>query len=296
MAPPKFTYRRSTVDRLNNQIKFQCSVNRQEDARGRAVLNARGRAQCFRCLARKGAKFQTPEPRDSTRADQCTRHTCLSQPFCWQHLAIVCHLRIMKSKALASIGINALGLYAWDPKAEKGIVLRKAHGRRAATTIRTGLKESPFNRLYVGEKVTAAELTRRYEYHTAAGQHVDSTAPYGLKMSGHLYDAACVRGALAYANDANGIARFRNNCRISHSGNLVATRNVHHGEEILVNYGPQYWRGNTYVPSGTKVRKPAGHVSTAPVRVKGRSALGIPNYVSGPRPRGSLETATVAHQ
>lgn len=76
----------------------------------------------------------------------------------------------------------------------------------------------------------------------------------------YVVDAACVRGAASLANSPHNTA-LRANARfamVQEEGKamrpwLVSTRRIKHGDEILVSYGPSYFRGReprhrTYVP------------------------------------------------
>lgn len=277
MPPPKFTFKRSepaagTAPKgdFDEVVKFQCSVNRRETAGGRPMLNARGKEQCSKCQALRGASFGTPRP---AGRPPCTRSTCLYTPYCWQHLAIVCHLKVARSQALDRLGFRGLGLYAWWPQAPDGVVFgprRPGRRRRRAAAAYAHTLESylPAFPLYGGEAVGLRGFAERYNY--AA---VRPTPPYGAFR---VFDAACVRGAGAYANDARGVPGLQNNARLASRARFIPTRNIRHGQEILVSYGGAYWatkrhrRGGVYVSSGSE--------NTADVRVAANRALGVQRY------------------
>ena len=279
MPPAKFTFKRSEpaagvlpAGNMDGVIKFQCNVNRRETARGVAVLNARGREQCARCLAHKGSTFGNPQPGGTP---QCTRSSCLYTPYCWQHLMIVCHLKVARSQALDAGGFSGLGLYAWWPKAPRGIVFgprrsgRRGRRRRAPRPAYTHSIESylPGQPLYGGELVGLRGFAERYNYGT-----VLPTPPYGYGV----YDAACVRGVGAYANDARRIVGKINNARFTSRQRFTPMRNIRHGTEILVSYGPGYWATKTYRRGG--VRVPSASENTADVRVGRNRTLGTRAY------------------
>lgn len=278
MPPPKFTFKRSEpaaggVPRgnLDQVVKFQCNVNRRETAAGVPILNPRGNEQCTRCQAFRGATFGVPNPGGTA---QCTRSTCLYTPYCWQHLQIVCHLKVARSQALDALGFRGLGLYAWWPGAPGGIVFgpRRAGRRRRARPAYAQSIQSylPTHPLYGGEVVGLRGFAGRYNY-----GGVRPTPPYGAFA---VYDAACVRGVGAYANDSRGVAGVGNNARLASRARFAPLRNIRHGQEILVSYGAAYWatkryrRGGVYVSSGSE--------NTADVRIARNGVIGVRAYRS----------------
>ncbi|GAQ82258.1 hypothetical protein KFL_001050210 [Klebsormidium nitens] len=102
---------------------------------------------------------------------------------------------------------------------------------------------------YDGDVISQAEFDRRY------GQ---DTGPYVAGgQAGLLIDGACKRGAGTVANGRRGHvdsnARFSN----SHAGGvqrltIKATKNIRHGQEIIVPYGADYWRKHRGVARTTR--------------------------------------------
>lgn len=77
-------------------------------------------------------------------------------------------------------------------------------------------------------------------------------------------DAFHMPEALArFANDANGLVKEKgvtNNCKYEiykNTGWITATKNIKAGSEILVRYGPEYWRDIRYNIKLEKERKEA---------------------------------------
>jgi len=144
----------------------------------------------------------------------CKLRVRVGLPYCAAHLASLARLRITRSP------IAGRGLFAWSPHC--AVVFEKGD------TVG----------VYDAEPVTNVELTRRYG---------NMTAPYGIESSarGWSFDAAGVRVAVSLANDPRG-SGCRSNTRFTytHPPRLVATRCIRHGQEILVSYGREYWRGH----------------------------------------------------
>ena len=143
---------------------------------------------------------------------------------------------LLKIRVGKSCYVQGGGLFAWNPR-EKKKPLFKPNDMIAP---------------YIGERVTMQELDRRY------GE--DGLAPYALADSVlPTQDAACKRGIGAWANAPEGLRvrekqrqKGRQNAALNaYDGKyyLFATRNIRHGEEILVNYG------NTYFKDGGKPHK-----------------------------------------
>ena len=85
---------------------------------------------------------------------------------------------------------------------------------------------------YTGEKLKGSELNARYP---------DSHPEYTLKVGNWYIDAAHKNGNWTRrVNDSYG-TRFRNNCKFTARGCLVATCNIQPGEELFVSYGRGFW-------------------------------------------------------
>lgn len=232
--------------------------------------------ECSQCIATSTATGR-----------QCSRSTCISTPYCWQHTRSVLKLRVMKSMFLDAIGINALGLYAWDKTKSD----RKEPVHSKNKVIKPDVKGET---LYQGEVISKDEFDDRYDFVACGDQQYSPTGPYALhKSSGNVRDAACVRGIGLYANALQGfqtrgdnrIRRFMTdrknqiyytrNAKLLKSGNLKATKHLYHGDEILIAYGPDFWKGVEFDCDGVDISP--RHV-TYPLKVSGDRSLGIPAF------------------
>lgn len=157
---------------------------------------------------------------------RCRRRVCIGLPLCWMHLASDLHLKIKPS----NIDPNMKGLFAWYPQSPTRILF--AEKPRPGTRRQQDGPRPPDKIVrYTGEVVSDAARLQRYG--TATGPYTASLL-YGV-----VVDAACVRGAGSLANGSKG--RLPNNARFS-GNNIVATKNIKHGDEIIVSYGNGYWR------------------------------------------------------
>jgi len=278
--PAKFIYYKK-----DGKQQRSCNINQDPDRK-----TNKGNATCLQCkgLTRGGG--------------QCSRSTCLHTPYCWQHTRSILRLRVMKSKYLQSLRINSLGLYAWDSSLsnqrtavfEKGFILRPqgdTYGRG----------------LYGGEELSQDELDELYDYYDEDCEvEVEPTAPYGqnfwINDNHEIYDAACVRGVISYANSIMGkmgkngfISKkkkhyrprrkgekrrhiYKFNAELLADGNIRFIRKVYHGQEILVSYGPDYFEGNMFDCNGNEVS--AGYHSSHPQKTAGDPSLRISKYKS----------------
>lgn len=101
----------------------------------------------------------------------------------------------------------------------------------------------------------------------AAADHQDGDNPFIFYINEeHVIDGSKdATSKSKYANDARGLTRvegLRNNATFIEDGVRVfiqATRNIKAGSEILVNYGPDYWktvRKNIAIDAASKKTKP----------------------------------------
>jgi hypothetical protein len=166
----------------------------------------------------------------SASGERCVRSVCIGTPLCWQHLRRR-GLDIRESKRPHA----GKGLFAYKPGGDS-VVFKKGE---------------PVARMY-GQRITKTELDARY------GEY---TAPYGLSEDGRVEDGACARGIGMLANHA--VKREANGEFLLHKAHfwLFATRNIAHGDEILVNYGKMYRLvepGSSHLTrSGTTTSDPA---------------------------------------
>ena len=145
---------------------------------------------------------------------QCKNHTVIGQTYCHVHRKSILKLQIKKSNIVnGGKGLFAIG---------KDIVFKP--GQRIC--------------LYNGELINVEELLRRYG---------DDTAPYGIQLHNKngeaVYeDGAIERGVGTLANHSKNKSKI--NARLSISkenrAQLIAIKNIRFGQEILVDYGPDY--------------------------------------------------------
>lgn len=185
---------------------------------------------------------------------------------------------------LEAIGINGLGLYAWDPSMKD----HKQPIFRSNTEIKP---DSDGYTLYDGEQLSSAELDNRYDFKGCDGEIFSATAPYGIERSGRRkYDAACKRGIGSFANTIrrgqkikrwikNRRSRaliYRINAKLSDDLNIRTIRPLYHGDEILVKYSAEYWEGvELQCPDGEDL---SPQHNTYPLKVAGDPQLRIPPY------------------
>lgn len=179
------------------------------------------------------------------KGKRCKKQVTLGIPMCYAHLRKHHRLSIAKS------GVHGLGVFAYDAL-EDGPVFES--GKKITE--------------YAGETLTGAEIDARY-----GGN--DSTAPYAMLVyrpaarrgvdphrESISVDAACHRGVSSFVNEARRAqdvnckyvtdrnrANPRNNKKV-----LVATKDIYHGEELLVSYGEAYVHDNN--DNSTKYVRP----------------------------------------
>ena len=197
------------------ELQFECDVNTSDD-------DKHHRGLCNQCSAIS-----------KSTGRRCRLTSCKILGFCYLHLRQIHHLNVSESKHLP----GESGLFAWNPKND------------AKTPI---WKKGKIIISYDGEKLTSLDIDERYDYHDEKGQLVQPTAPYALEVRNRrgagnfVIDAACKRGAAGLANAVKGREKgARKNAKLNESGNLVATRSIFHGDEILTSYGAPYWVKHT---------------------------------------------------
>ena len=151
-----------------------------------------------------------------SNAQRCKNHTVIGQTYCHAHRKKMLHLQIKKS----TIPGAGQGLFA---AGDEGKIIFKTGDRIC---------------MYNGQLLNDLELLRRYR---------EETAPYAIelhKKDGEVQyeDAATRRGIGSLANHSRNKSKI--NARLSISRNnraqLIATKNIRSGAEILVDYGPDY--------------------------------------------------------
>lgn len=164
------------------------------------------------------------------RRIQCRRNSCISLPYCWQHLISVYKVRVSQTELrYKRERLKFVGLFACDSnKTEHQVVFRK-------------------NQIiipYWGQKIKQRKLDKRY------GEEETITAPYAIQnrdqrgqTDNKFLDSACHRSA---ASDANSGKLRRNSNAIFWQPNLktlpviMALKDIYNGEEILAWYGSGY--------------------------------------------------------
>lgn len=164
--------------------------------------------------------------RRSRGGGRCKQRVILGQPVCWVHLLRDFKLRVAPSR----IPNAGLGLFASATAAVRHPPVRRAEHRifRAGDPVVE----------YTGEVLTPAQFDVRYPHRNG---------PYVLgEVGSSMVDAACRRGVGSLANS------HRNQDRCNAAFALIggrpwirATRAIYDGQEILVDYGPDYlWDSN----------------------------------------------------
>lgn len=172
---------------------------------------------------------------------RCRLSSCYEENYCWIHLKKVRKVRIAPSRIVVRGQSIGLGLFALTQHPLPRPLLTRLRARR-------GTREEKEKYLvfrnrqvigrYSGEHLSKAELDAKYDM-----GGTEYTAPYALTLSdGSVLDSLCKRNYVAYANDARG-SRFTNNAEVLPNLDLVATRSIWQGEEILWDYGREYWTG-----------------------------------------------------
>lgn len=167
------------------------------------------------------------------KGTRCKRKTCIGAGVCYTHLLHSMKLRIRDSEHLSS----GKGVFAQLSRNTPSTSLRATRRpivfRRGDTIVEYG-----------GEIIDLAVVHTRY------GGHL---APYVLekpKGQRHIEDGACQRGVGSIINDFRSTSgtNAQNNTNVmfvfSNSQKkfiVKATKNIHDGEELLVNYGNQYF-------------------------------------------------------
>ncbi len=200
--------------------------------------------ECAQCAARN--------PRDNR---QCSRNSCKTFPYCWQHMKLIMGLQIK----LSSVAGAGCGLVATRPNAawiasnqtmkndaEANSNITNDAGRRLVFGRDRWI--SP----YTGERLTAAQEAVRYPPPTTGRYLIPSgTGQAAFQIS---IDAISTKSAPArFANHTTRTqvgaervrAKFQSRQGQSYPGPwLKSTMRIYEGDEIWVNYGPDYHHAN----------------------------------------------------
>jgi len=176
------------------------------------------------------------------RGSQCSRITQLTLPYCWQHLQTQANLVIGPTTLR---GFDFIGLFACGRDFKRGDTIIE----------------------YVGSQTDPKKFQERYP-----GDR--EIAPYAM---GFL-DAACTRGAGSIANSCGTTLR---RCNAEYKDgkdgkvNVVATKRIKSGQEILVNYGHEYWLPDSeHLPHKTQNRGKPYNTLKYKCRKKSRKRTG----------------------
>jgi hypothetical protein len=180
---------------------------------------------------------------------RCKRTSCIDYRYCTQHLVNVVNLYIgARSRHLRSLVPKVAGRGLYAVAGHEGL---KAHGVSNGIP-NENAKAIVFNvgdviDTYGGEMISKTGIDDRYV-------HPDAIAPYSVSEDEHGVDAFCAATAPVYANDPYDpskprpfmLAKSRANVKVDYNAvddkfEMVATKTIHHGEEILYHYGSDYW-------------------------------------------------------
>ena len=201
---------------------------------------------------------------------RCRRRTCVDYRYCAQHLALEKHLMVGKSKRLHDLGVNGLGLYAYNP--EFGKLRKDAHGFPIRDGEHRVFKKMPANVKrnkmleyaigdYGGEVLTAQEKNDRYE-----DPDDMETAAYAEGGTNFILDGLSAASAVSYSNESLDVARLMRESadrrdfgqryqaaaardrlwkvqtrQVDKMIRMFPMKDIYQGDEILWHYGPNYW-------------------------------------------------------
>lgn len=207
--------------------------------------------------------FTGVDPLNGT--DECKISCGFDMRFCSKHLLLIENIQIGFSRHLK----GGLGLFAGGAIGEtkRDIIFWPESKAHAASVITT----------YNGELMSTKDLNDRWDYKDICGNTIHPTAMYAVSISPNKHIDACImRSAGAYINDPRGGKKKgqynRANCafRVNEAKGvmeIIAIRNIHRGEELLIRYGDKSLIGNAYW-DGVK----PDHVVFATVRLAMRSS------------------------
>lgn len=196
-------------------------------------LRFRCNLQCERC-----------EARNASTGQRCSRKVCtgLSEPinFCFQH-----RQRAQITKQQKQSGENP-NMYGLGVKVKASAVAGAGQGVFATQDFKKNKKIN----IYVGENLDRDVLDARY------GEGA-TPSPYAMEGAGDVeyIDAACRRGLASIINATKGTGKQANVRFGVDANNNVAVytrRRIKKGDELLVSYGPAYWKSMAKNQHSTK--------------------------------------------
>lgn len=180
---------------------------------------------------------------------RCRRKPCVDYRYCTQHLINVVHLYIGKNSRnlrRRRRQVEGRGLYAVSGSGD----LKHAGIDNGIPNVDRGIvvfRDGDLIDVYGGEMMSKNRIDRRY-------RDPNAVATYAITSRKHGVDAYCASTAAAYANDPYNpdlpdpynTARARANVemhydRANRTFEMYATKDIRHGEEILLHYGREYW-------------------------------------------------------
>jgi hypothetical protein len=154
---------------------------------------------------------------------ECEKYTSRVHPYCYSCMVRVFRVSIAPSTQGPDAG---LGLFCTDLTKDDGEVV---------------FERGDFICCYMGEYLNEKDILERYTG-TAGGKDSAICCPYAIEVSGgRTVDGAILRGPAAFANDSKSKAYNAVLCEEPVLG-LVASRTIRNNEEVLCDYGKQYWR------------------------------------------------------
>ena len=196
--------------------------------------------ECAQCEARN--------PRDGKR---CSRNSCKTFPYCWQHLKLIMGLQVK----LSSVANAGCGLIATQPNAAwvASNQSMKNDAQSNSTITNDVGKRMIFGKdawisPYTGERLTAAQEATRYPPPTTGRYLIPSgsgAAAFQISIDAIRTTSAPARFANHTTRTSPGIERVRAKFASRGGGAypgpwLKSTMRVYEGDEIWVNYGSDY--------------------------------------------------------
>lgn len=199
--------------------------------KGKKALGDKGQTLFSCCLNSSGKPPHCNDTCTRCSVKDCKRPLEYDSKFCNHHLKRMEHVVIAPSTIKAA----GLGLFAHLPTAHRIV---DSHPSSRALLFKNG----DYITGYGGDIVSDRQIERMYQYKDSRGKYHASTIPYGLSIGeGRIVDSICNRRAGSYSNDPRG-TRFRPNARLGTDA-IYAIRDIYDGDEIFVDYGPHYWKG-----------------------------------------------------
>lgn len=168
-----------------------------------------------------------------SKCKSCNEITQIVHPICNNCLPLERMIKIAPSSQGPNSG---LGLFAYSPKHKDGDIL---------------FKKKDWIAPYLGEEINQEIIDKRYIDKNYVFSHDKNKKlyicmPYGIQNSNFkIVDGVLYRGPAVYCNDS--YIKDYNVCFTEKPiCGIRALRNIKQNEELLVDYGDQYWKGVHY--------------------------------------------------